>query len=1317
MRTIRWLHFSDLHLNETGVETNRLRAKLPQYLKGLNVSCDYAFFTGDLRYAPDGDFPKNSAQYIREICAAVNVPVKNLFTVAGNHDVNCSSECRDAAVKKVFCGSDWSGYYKSGVGRIADSELNCIAKGKEQFNSVLEELYRGVDGRIALYKDASRPHFSVTTQHLNVVHLDTTINFTQGQKRDMIVGTELLMDVLENTDKTKPTVILTHFSSDFLLREEQEQVVQLFKDNGVKLWFAGHEHSDICRKQWDWFYEFQCGNLLSENGAKACVILGELDLDTLRGEISVHAWFDKGGWARYPFVRTATRDDSVYPFSLNDGVDWDIYATERQNLSDCLDMQQAEGGQFFGTRFNINLVPDLSCNGLVYVTDDRAISLHKAVDFLWEEHAEGNCSRHALLLGDGGMGKSTMLYHTCNHFVKNCNRLAIFASIQVLQASSTTIVDYVLNCLFRSNESRYKERLFAMLSKRHTAADLVLFVDGFNELNSESTFRYVAELKSLAGYPGIQIIISSRLDFLRNYGMAYFETIRTEDLRDEQVKTLFKEAEWSDIWGKRNLRILLKNPMMALLYAQTCPVIERHRDLEYCEWKAVSNVSDLLHNYYYAQVALLADRAEVSGTNIFNGICLIDYVMPYLGYRAEKSGVTVLTDDRFEEYFRSAAELCGSAIGGEALSANLRSVKRIYGLKQSNEIDGDELYGLLINLMCLMKKGNRTVSFPHQIFRDYMAAKYFFNLFTATEGVAEEWRCRIPENVLQYIRFMDEEPWKQGGGIDGKLGFYRGTERRKDDFFIENIINCWLPKDADKNIRRDLSRLDLREVSLAEHLKRSYCGTIDIDGAMVSKQTFVNDEYHDKIIGLAFSHDGKTLAAVSENGLVSVCNIETQSQMVVGRIEASGGAQIGFNEDDLLLVTSNDKTWFWYTLSYDRVTLTQNESIYRPENIPNGADGEEAADGVQKLYAMLAEEDLVEDSNAVSDDCRLLALGHSNGLIQLWSVSERVCIAEFSLGDSRICTASFSPGGRYVALSSGGKIVQLWDTEKVELKKVCHLKKPVRKVRFPETHACLECEYSDGQYTKINLTDGKTEESSSLRRITELKKAIRKRLRGVSIRKIETTDDGNAIVMANKSNTVWIWNNKQRVLNEYDKFFSNVVDVAICNADSAYAAVVADEIMPSNNTVRREVRGQRVVRTFATRKGNCMQFLPTNGRTVKKLRFFTANRIILAGFASNGDILMWELHNKVVGGEVRGHWDHINTLKNKTAEPVECAVTDSKDFLGAYENGKITVIKYGSNQVSGFYVFPGIDLSCITWNDLRCSDALKTILTNYKSKR
>ena len=88
MGKIRWLHLSDIHMNKRGVDNERMRQKLLEYLQHNHMQFDYIFLTGDLRYAPEGAFHKDTDQYLKELCEAVGVERKNLFTVPGNHEVD-----------------------------------------------------------------------------------------------------------------------------------------------------------------------------------------------------------------------------------------------------------------------------------------------------------------------------------------------------------------------------------------------------------------------------------------------------------------------------------------------------------------------------------------------------------------------------------------------------------------------------------------------------------------------------------------------------------------------------------------------------------------------------------------------------------------------------------------------------------------------------------------------------------------------------------------------------------------------------------------------------------------------------------------------------------------------------------------------------------------------------------------------------------------------------------------------------------------------------------------------------------------------------
>lgn len=81
MSTVRWLHISDFHLNKQGVDSQRMRNRLPEYLQKLGLKCDYIFFTGDLRYAPECKFAPQTDLYLKKICESVGNTVDRLFIV------------------------------------------------------------------------------------------------------------------------------------------------------------------------------------------------------------------------------------------------------------------------------------------------------------------------------------------------------------------------------------------------------------------------------------------------------------------------------------------------------------------------------------------------------------------------------------------------------------------------------------------------------------------------------------------------------------------------------------------------------------------------------------------------------------------------------------------------------------------------------------------------------------------------------------------------------------------------------------------------------------------------------------------------------------------------------------------------------------------------------------------------------------------------------------------------------------------------------------------------------------------------------------
>lgn len=316
MSVIKWIHFSDLHFNKTNINTRLLRDSIRSFLTENQIECDYAFFSGDLRNAPDHCFQKDSVKYLRELCEAVNVSPDHFFMIPGNHDVDREIEKRDQAVKRILNnhGSE-KGYYNTADGKIEESDLQDIKTGQKQYLEIIEEFYEGNPDRIEKYKGTS--HFLVETEDFNIIHLDSTLVYTKGQEESLVIGTDLLYDLLEKVNQHKYTIILTHYPFDALKAEEKTQVCRILEQFGVQIWMSGHLHDVLVQQHRKAFYEFQCGNLLTDGGIPN-ILIGQLDIESGEGEVRAYMWQQNGGWTLNRFLdRMSKVDKSLYCFELS----------------------------------------------------------------------------------------------------------------------------------------------------------------------------------------------------------------------------------------------------------------------------------------------------------------------------------------------------------------------------------------------------------------------------------------------------------------------------------------------------------------------------------------------------------------------------------------------------------------------------------------------------------------------------------------------------------------------------------------------------------------------------------------------------------------------------------------------------------------------------------------------------------------------------------------------------------------------------------------------------------------------------------------
>ena len=71
-------------------------------------------------------------------------------------------------------------------------------------------------------------HYLIKTDELNIIHIDSTMFYTEQRQRDFIIGTYRIMELLDQVDNDKMTVVISHYSFDFIEENERRELIALF---------------------------------------------------------------------------------------------------------------------------------------------------------------------------------------------------------------------------------------------------------------------------------------------------------------------------------------------------------------------------------------------------------------------------------------------------------------------------------------------------------------------------------------------------------------------------------------------------------------------------------------------------------------------------------------------------------------------------------------------------------------------------------------------------------------------------------------------------------------------------------------------------------------------------------------------------------------------------------------------------------------------------------------------------------------------------------------------------------------------------------
>ncbi len=180
----------------------------------------------------------------------------------------------------------------------------------------------------------------------------------------------------------------------------------------------------------------------------------------------------------------------------------------------------------------------------------------------------------AVLIGDGGMGKTTSMLNTAyNANSKYASATPAIAYISLYGAAPTDenyIKDKLLeNLRFKADTKTFemaRHKLKQLLEREFNTSGLpavVVLVDGFNEISDNAQF-IIDEIKALSESGGIRFVITTR-----QYNEEFsFRKAYMVPLKDEEVEKALSD-EGLLLPQSSELAELLKNPLMLSIFIET----------------------------------------------------------------------------------------------------------------------------------------------------------------------------------------------------------------------------------------------------------------------------------------------------------------------------------------------------------------------------------------------------------------------------------------------------------------------------------------------------------------------------------------------------------------------------------------------------------------------------------------------------------------------------------------------------------------------------------------------------------------------------
>ena len=695
-------------------------------------------------------------------------------------------------------------------------------------------------------------------------------------------------------------------------------------------------------------------------------------------------------------------------------------------------------GRFKRLRIEELLLPQTKLPNFVEVqvlNNGQESLLIESIDPLWgKEHP------HAVILGDGGMGKTVSLLRIWEDGLKNTTAtVPVFIALNEYNSTSDTQrEDFILRriaqtCgLAEDLTPEWKNALWNLIRNPlpNGKPAIRLLLDGFNEVTSNSA-QLLVELNQLTQRArGLHIVVTSRFVEIQHYEwihsshILYLQPLEHQKIQDYLAQMKFLMPE--DV----ALQQLLSIPMMLTLYCGSSESARKYATDARFVFLPNKSVGELLWNFTEAQLAqCYADFEHDLDEQIWRRF-LIRCLLPYLAYRMEKEGEFFLCNRRRTNpafNFQKLVEEAYNSLNISALTEvypEFEGKRALLGFLKNSDPDvleerGRRVRNYLVNKLHLLLFEGEDLRFLHQNFRDFFAACHLLNVIDFQEReIPASWTDRaFPVYIRQFLgeiegeHHFDASHFAAGHSIPGFKQANRLAavlERCKGRFSQMEIQVAIL--NAVKSISDtrgslaganlewlDLGAVNFNGICMTEHLGNYKYLSSKFTKSLLKGKQFLSQGHSDLVNHACYSPDAKKILSVSDDKTIKEWSVA--SGQCLQNFQGHSGA-----------------VWsVCYSLDGKKILSASNDHTIKEWSVDSG----------QCLRTFQGHSDSVNSACYSIDGKKILSTS-SDETIKEWSIDSGQCIQTFQGHSDWVRSACYSSDGKKILSTSDDNTIKEW---------------------------------------------------------------------------------------------------------------------------------------------------------------------------------------------------------------------------------------------------------------------------------------------------